>query len=111
MGLLAKLFFGEGGGTDKDIDIANLINNDALAIDVRTTQEFAGGHIKGAINIPANAICQLLPNHETDKTRTLIVYCHSGARSASARRALNADGYTNVVNGGSLHRMRKQLEQ
>jgi len=111
MGLLAKLFFGKGGRTNKEVDIATLIGDGALVVDVRTPEEFAGGHIKDALNIPSNGIRQLLSHKKISKDRTIIVYCHSGARSAGARRALISNGYTNVINGGSLHRMRRQLGQ
>jgi len=109
MGILANLLF--GGGPDKDVDIPELIQAEALVIDVRSAGEFAGGHIKGAINIPHNVIAQEIGNYESDKTKTIIVYCHSGARSAVAKQSLIQAGYTNVVNGGSLHRMQKILRQ
>jgi rhodanese-related sulfurtransferase len=109
MGILAKLLF--GGGADKEADIPELIKSGALLIDARTPGEFAGGHIEGAINIPHNTVAREIQNHETDKTKSIIVYCQSGGRSAAAKKALESAGYTNVVNGGSLHRMRTVLGQ
>jgi len=105
MGILANLLF--GGGADKDVDIPALIKDGALLIDVRTAQEFSAGHIEGAINIPYNVINRETGNHAKDKS--IIVYCHTGARSAAAKRSLIGAGYTTVVNGGSLHRMHKIL--
>lgn len=105
MGILANLLF--GGSADKEADIPALIKAGALVVDVRTANEFSGGHIEGAINIPYDVIDRKLGDHAKDKL--IIVYCHSGARSASAKRALKQAGYTNVINGGSLHRMRKLL--
>lgn len=106
MSIIANLLF--GGSPDKDADIPALIQAGALVIDVRTSREFSAGHIEGAINIPYNVIDRKIGDHAKDKP--IIVYCHSGARSASAKRTLEQMGYTNVVNGGSLHRMRKQLQ-
>lgn len=107
MGILANLLF--GGGADKDADVPALIKSGALVIDTRTAGEFAGGHIDGALNIPYDIIAGAIGQQKTDKSKAIIVYCHSGARSASAKRTLNKAGYTNVVNAGSLHRMRKLL--
>lgn len=99
------------GGADKDIDIPGLIKNGALVIDTRTAGEFAGGHIDNAINIPYDVIGNVIEKHETDKARAIIVYCHSGTRSAAARKSLEHAGYTNVVNGGGLHHMQLSLRR
>ncbi|MBW2714290.1 MAG: rhodanese-like domain-containing protein [Deltaproteobacteria bacterium] len=109
VGILAKLIL--GGKADRNVDIPGLINEGALVIDTRTAGEFSQGHIKGALNIPYNAIAEKIGPHTKDKSKQIIVYCHSGARSGAAKRSLVSAGYTNVVNGGSLHRMRKQLTQ
>ncbi len=77
----------------------------ALVVDVRTHAEFAGGHYEGAINIPLSAIDASLDRFGVDKSKPVILYCHSGARSASAKRILEQAGYTNVLNGGALHHM------
>jgi rhodanese-related sulfurtransferase len=107
MGILANLLF--GGSADSEADIPALIKAGALVVDVRTAREFSGGHIEGAVNIPYNRIDREIGDQGKDKP--IIVYCHSGARSASAKRTLMQAGYTNVINGGSLHRMQKQLSQ
>jgi rhodanese-related sulfurtransferase len=109
MGLLANLLF--GGSADKDADIPALIKGGALVVDVRSAGEFSGGHIEGAICIPHNVIAGKIAQHEEDKGKSIIVYCHSGARSAAAKRSLDRDGYTSVINGGSFHHMRKLLGQ
>ncbi|MEA2069488.1 MAG: rhodanese-like domain-containing protein [Verrucomicrobiota bacterium] len=103
---MAKLIL--GGKSDKT-DIQRLIKNGAVVIDTRTAGEFSHGHIDGALNIPYNAIGQKIAAHTTNKSKPIIVYCHSGARSGAAKKTLIGAGYTNVVNGGSLHHMRKTL--
>ena len=110
MGFLTNLFSDSASAVADEHDLSELVSDGALIIDVRTPEEFSGGHIDGALNIPSNGIRQLLAHKKTDKDQTVIVYCHSGARSGGARRALMAEGYTSVINGGSLHRMRSQLE-
>jgi len=109
MSILGNLLF--RGGAEKGIDLPSLIKNGALVIDTRTSGEFAGGHIEGAINIPYDMIANVIGKYETDKSKPIIVYCHSGARSAAAKKSLMAAGYTNVVNGGSLHHVHHALAQ
>ena len=109
MSILGNLLF--RGGADKNIDLAALVKNGALVIDTRTAQEFAGGHIDGAINIPYDVIGNVIGKHEQNKSRAIIVYCHSGMRSAAAEKTLVHAGYTNVVNGGGLHHMQHALGQ
>jgi rhodanese-related sulfurtransferase len=109
MSILAHLLF--GGGADKDADIPALIKEGALVVDTRTAGEYAGEHIEGAINIPFDSIAHGIGKYQTDKAKCIIVYCHSGARSSSAKKMLMRAGYTNVVNGGSLSRMNKHLAE
>ena len=99
------------GGADKDADIPALVKNGALVIDTRSAGEYAGGHIEGAVNIPYDIIGNVIERYETDKSRSIVVYCHSGARSASAKKQLQHAGYTHVVNGGGLHHMQRALGQ
>ncbi len=92
---LLKQLFGLGPKTD----YAQLVKNGALILDVRSGAEFSGGHIKGAINIPVNALSSNL-NRLKNKETVIITCCASGMRSASAKSMLKAHGYTNVYNGG-----------
>jgi rhodanese-related sulfurtransferase len=107
MGLLTNLFVGDRA--DKETNIPALIKDGALVIDTRSPGEFSGGHIAGAINIPHNIISKVIAQHTSNKSRSIIVYCHSGGRSAAAKQTLEQAGYTHVVNGGSLDHMRKIL--
>ena len=65
-------------------------------IDVRTPEEFADGHIAGAVNIPvqqpdfASRVAQLDPG------ATYAVYCRSGNRSQPAVAAMEEAGITNI---------------
>lgn len=108
MGILSTLFFRQN--PEQKTDIPAMIKNDALLIDTRSAGEFDTGHIKGAINIPHDVIDRQIGRVVQNKEKPIIVYCHSGIRSGHARKVLLHMGYTQVVNGGSLHHMRKTLE-
>jgi rhodanese-related sulfurtransferase len=73
-----------------------------ILLDVRTPAEAARGGIHGARNVPLH----LLPvvGHELDNDAALVLYCHSGARSAQGCAFLMTRGYSNVYNlrGGIL---------
>ncbi len=76
-----------------------LVAAGALLIDVRSPEEFADGHIDGARNIPLNVLDAAIPSLPKDKT--IVVYCHSGARSSVAATHLADAGYT-VRNLGAM---------
>ena len=71
-----------------------------LLIDVRTPEEFAGGHIEGAVNIPVDALASRLS--EIPAEQPVVVYCRSGNRSATASRILADAGYTSIYDLGGL---------
>lgn len=77
--------------------------NPAHIIDVRSPQEFAAGHLKGALNIPLDQIQQKIDSVEgLEKSSEVLVYCLSGARSAAACSILAQQGFKRVLNGGSM---------
>lgn len=108
IGFLANLFSSGKAGKS---DIPALVQSGAMVIDVRTADEFSGGAIKGAVNIPYDEIAVKIGRVETDKNRTIIIYCQSGGRSAAAKQSLEKIGYTQIVNGGGFSDMRKSLGQ
>lgn len=70
-------------------------------IDVRTPEEYAAQHAKGAINLPLVDIQNgKMPNVAKDKI--VYVYCHSGARAAQAKTRLEKDGYQHVISLGGI---------
>lgn len=82
----------------------------SIVIDVRSEAEFATGHVNGAINIPYDRIASSIASLAgVDKSRLIIVYCRSGARSAVAASILTELGYTQVVNGGALSSLLIQI--
>jgi phage shock protein E len=92
----------------KTIDYAQLVKEGAIILDVRTSNEFSAGHIKGSINIPVNALSKNLAKLK-DKNKSIITCCASGMRSASAKGILTSNGFTNVYNGGSWHSLNMKI--
>ena len=73
-----------------------------ILLDVRRTDEFEGGHIPGAINIPNESIGTEEIAELPDKNQTIYVYCRSGNRSKQASQKLVDLGYTNVIEFGGI---------
>lgn len=76
--------------------------SDYIIIDARTQEEFAAGHIEGAILIPEYEIAERAEGELPDKNALILVYCRSGRRSKIASEALVALGYTNVKEFGGI---------
>jgi thioredoxin 1 len=74
--------------------------SNALILDVRTPEEFAAGHVKGAVNLNIydagfkDALVKL------DKSKPVLVYCKAGGRSADAATQMQALGFSEVYNFG-----------
>jgi len=94
MGLLDLLRFGK-----KTEQIQDFLERKAVVLDVRSSQEFNFGHVKGAQNVPLDSV-----KHKIEKIKKLnkpvITCCASGMRSASAASILKQHGIE-VINGGS----------
>ncbi|MHB8105428.1 MAG: rhodanese-like domain-containing protein [Dehalococcoidales bacterium] len=69
-----------------------------VVIDVRTPQEYAGGHVWQAINIDYNSASFKDKISKLDKTFTYIVYCQTGYRSNLARKVMEERGFNYVIN-------------
>lgn len=69
-------------------------------IDVRTAEEFASGHIAGAVNIPVQELGGRLG--EVSKDQPVVLYCRSGNRSGQAATLLERAGYTGIYDLGGL---------
>ncbi len=91
----------------KGEQIVDILARGGKVIDVRSQSEYRNGHIKNSINIPLADILNGVKRNGINKETPLILCCASGARSASAKRFLIKEGYTNVYNGGSLHKLSK----
>lgn len=73
-----------------------------IILDVRTENEFAQGHIPGAILIPDYDIESRAEEELPDKKQLILVYCRSGRRSKNAAAKLAEMGYSNVKEFGGI---------
>ncbi len=81
-----------------------------FVIDVRTSAEFAAGHIEGALNIPVEQIGQGIKSIKgLRKNSPILVYCRSGRRSAHARFMLEQQGFNRVLDGGGMATLARQI--
>lgn len=87
------------------------VKMDATIIDVRTAGEFAAGHLDGAINIPVDQLEVRI--HTVDglkKDSQILIYCHSGRRSAMAKETLQKLGFQKIHDGGGMVTLVKTLK-
>jgi rhodanese-related sulfurtransferase len=85
------------------LQVTQLMNRGkTTVIDVRNADEFAGGHLRDAKNIPLADLGNRIGELEKSKNRTVVVVCQSGARSEKAVRQLAAAGFADVwsLDGG-----------
>ena len=101
---MLKSLFGLG----PKVDFVELVKQGAMILDVRSKGEYAGGHIKGSINISVDQLGNNL-NKLKEKNTPIITCCASGMRSASAKALLKSKGYTEVYTGGGWMTLRNKL--
>lgn len=87
--------------THAEVAVEATIDPNTVFIDVRTPEEFASGHVDGALNIPVSEI-NAVQEHVADKDTPVVLYCRSGNRAGRALTAMQNMGYTDVVNAGGL---------
>lgn len=83
-------------------ELIQQLGAELTVIDVRTAEEFASGHLEGAVNydIEGGQFSALI--EPLDRTKPYMVYCHSGRRSAIAADAMVAAGFTQVYDLGGI---------
>lgn len=95
-------------GIKPPVNYSQLVKEGGIIIDVRTKEEYAGGHIKGSKNIPLQSL-NANPNISKNKDTPIITCCASGMRSASAKSFLKSQGFTNIHNGGSWSNLKNKI--
>jgi rhodanese-related sulfurtransferase len=97
-----------GSATSVNLNVSEfsqkITEPDVIILDVRTPEEFASGHIEGALNIDfnsgdfANEITRLNPSEN------YAIYCRSGSRSGQAASIMHKAGFHDVsnLNGGVI---------
>ena len=73
-----------------------------IVVDVRTREEYDGGHIENAVLVPNESIGSEMPEALPDKEAPLLVYCRSGRRSKDAAEKLLALGYQSIYDFGGV---------
>ena len=68
-----------------------------MLVDVREDNEYAAGHVKGAVHMSKGTIERDIENRVPDKDGTLVLYCGGGFRSALVADNLQKMGYTNAI--------------
>ena len=81
-----------------------------ILLDVRRADEFAAGHIPGAVNLPNEQIGKAEIPSLPDKNQTIYIYCRSGNRSKQAADKLLALGYKNLIEFGGILDYTGELE-
>jgi rhodanese-related sulfurtransferase len=82
-----------------------------IILDVRRADEFAEGHIPGAINVANEVIGTEEIPELPDKSQMILVYCRSGRRSKEASEKLVKLGYTNIVEFGGILDWKGEIEK
>ena len=82
-----------------------------IILDVRRPDEYAEGHIPGAINIANEDIGTAEIPELPDKAQLILVYCRSGNRSKQASEKLVKLGYTNIIEFGGILDWKGEIEK
>ncbi len=88
--------------------LTTFLEKGAVIIDVRTPNEFLGGHIKKSKNIPLNEISSRI-NEIRSLNKPVIVCCQSGMRSSQAVSLLQKNN-VEVINGGGWQKLNLELK-
>lgn len=95
------------GLPDRDPALAHkLVNEGAVLLDVRTTEEYSERHLDKAVNISVDNLSAQMSEVEKltsgDKSKPIVVYCQRGGRAGRAKEMLTKAGYTQVTNLGGI---------
>ncbi len=97
--LAATLAFGAGAAEPAPIEPAALnariawADRSLVVLDVRTAEEFAAGHVPGAINIPHTELAARIQELDGARDGDIVVYCRTGKRSEQAFAVLEKSGF------------------
>lgn len=100
--LFGLQFCAQGQGDKKVSDVKTFSEElkktpDALVLDVRTPEEFNGGHLENAVNVDWNGNGFDSWSGKIDKEANIFIYCLSGGRSGAAASALRQAGFRHVT--------------
>ncbi len=99
--LVATATFAQGPDSTKIVSISAVELHERreseaapVVIDVRTPDEYASGHIPGAVNVPFDQVAQRIA--EIDAPHGVALYCMVGPRARKGESALLAAGYEKI---------------
>ncbi len=100
VGLVVTLIYTESlkrGASVSLHEATRLMNqDDAVVVDLRTGQEFADGHIVGAVNMPSAEFASRLSELEKHKDSPIILVCKMGQHSSGSSKTLKDEGFSDV---------------
>lgn len=105
-GLVVTLIYTESlkrGASVSLHEATRLMNQeDGVVVDLRTAQEFADGHIAGAISLPSAELESRVSELDKYKDSAIVLVCKMGQHSSGASRSLKEAGFSNVrrMDGG-----------
>ena len=105
--IMFGIFKSAFGNTDQT-RLKEAIANGAFLVDVRTPAEFAGGSVKGSVNIPLDRVQSQIARFKGKKN--VIVFCRSGSRSSQAKGILDRNKVPNVINGGTWQNVNQVIQ-
>lgn len=79
-------------------DLVRAMNQGALVLDLRKSEDYAAGHIAGARSFNPAEILNAAESLRKYKEKTVIAYCETGSLGASAARQLTVQGFTKAFN-------------
>lgn len=71
--------------------------HEQLILDVRSPEEYAEGHVPGAINIPHDQLNSRVAEIGSHKNKEVVLYCRSGKRAAMAADILHSAGFSKLL--------------
>ncbi|MCU7729387.1 rhodanese-like domain-containing protein [Actinoplanes sp. KI2] len=105
LAMSASLITAATGCTDAGPPIAGQAAARTL-IDVRTPAEFAGGHLRNALNIDVQSPTFTSDVGRLDRSGSYLIYCRSGNRAESAITIMRTLGFTDLINGGGYDQLK-----
>lgn len=93
---------GNDGEAASSAAVQDRAAEEVVYVDVRSPEEYASGHVEGAINIPHTEMQARHEELEPFADQQIVLYCRSGRRSGMALDVLEGEGFDNVVNAGGL---------
>jgi rhodanese-related sulfurtransferase len=102
-------------GLDADVDPAKVAEKlsdyrkDCLLLDVREEDEYAQGHVPGAVNIPLSLLHNRIK--ELKKDKNVLAICLSGGRAKVAAKILSEQGFSVKIMVGGMRSWKGAIEK